>query len=98
MMSFGNRERVTCIAPVVYRRADGEPLCVAYKTTTVNFVAPVFLRDDGYVLGRPKLAGYYPMPRGTELASLQASGDLPSPLPSYRLSLGDYASGYLGPL
>jgi hypothetical protein len=97
-MRFGNEEDVTCIAPVAYRGAEGEPLCVAYKTTTVHFVGPVYLRDDGYVLGMRERTGYYPMPQGTQLAALQASGDLPNPLPRYQLSLGDYAAGYLTPL
>ena len=93
---FGKEEKLHCIVDVPLKGPKDEALCVAYKTTMYAVFAPAYFHDDGYVL---VLKGggndYYPMPTGTELATLQASGSLPSPLPPYHIPPLDYAFGYL---
>lgn len=97
---FGQEEELYCIQDVSHRESGGEPLCLAYKTTTINFLAPVYFRDDGYVLAdktslRTQYGKqYYAMPEGARLHELQASGDLPSPLPAYRIPAEDYFMGF----
>jgi len=97
---FGEEEKVKCIADVTLELTKGEALCVAYKTRTRSFVAPLYMRDDGYVLGvrAAEVGKYYPMPVGGELESLQDAGLLPRPLPSYEISTFQYISGHLVPV
>jgi hypothetical protein len=93
---FGKEEKLHCIVDVPLKGAKDEALCVAYKTTLYAVFAPAYFRDDGYVLAvKGGGDGYYPMPEGAELATLQASGTLPSPLPPYQIPALDYAFGYL---
>jgi len=93
---FGKDEKLHCIADVPLTGPKDEPLCVAYKTTMYALFAPAYFRDDGYVLALKRGGNdYYPMPEGAELATLQASGSLPTPLPPYQIPLLDYAFGYL---
>jgi hypothetical protein len=92
---FGKGEKLSCLAPTAMRDAQGSGLCVAYKTTTYSLFLPLYFSDDGYVLASsPGRRSYYPMPTGSELAELQASGELPSPLPAYSIGAFDYAFGY----
>jgi hypothetical protein len=93
---FGKEEKLTCIVDVPLKGPKDEALCVAYKTTMYALFAPAYFHDDGYVLAL-KGGGneYYPLPRGAELSTLQASGSLPNPLPPYQIPLLDYAFGYL---
>ena len=93
---FGKEEKLHCIADVQLKGAKDEALCVAYKTTLYAVFAPAYFRDDGYVLAiKGSQFEYYPLPEGAELASLQASGALPHPLPPYQIPPLDYAFGYL---
>jgi|GEM_PF-4982885 len=90
---FGRDETTTCITDVTVVGKDHEPLCLAYKTTKVFVGAGVWLTDDGYVLtarGTHGKSGYYPL-TNAEITELQASGDLPSPLPAYSVGLGEWA-------
>jgi hypothetical protein len=93
-MLFGKDETVTCIQKVPVTGSHGEALCLAHKTTKYFFVAGVYVRDDGYVLGvEADPTTYYPLgPERT--AELQESGMLPRPLPPYSVSWFDYAFGY----
>ncbi len=92
---FGREETLTCIVDVPLKDSKDLPLCLGYKTTRVSVFVPIYLKDDGYVLSpKNSLSQYYPLPRGAELASLQASGALPSPLPAYHISAVEYALGY----
>lgn len=93
---FGKEEKLHCLADVQLLGPQQEPLCIAYKTTMYAVLAPAYFRDDGYVLA-VKRAGneYYPMPEGANLAALQASGELPNPLPPYQVPTLDYVFGYL---
>jgi hypothetical protein len=92
---FGKGEKLHCLAPTTMHDADGGGLCVAHKTTTYSLFMPLYFSDDGYVLASsPGRQSYYPMPTGSELAALQASSELPSPLPAYSIGAFDYAFGY----
>jgi hypothetical protein len=93
---FGKEEKLHCIVDVPLKGPKDEELCVAYKTTVYAVFAPAYFHDDGYVLalkGRGK--DYYPMPVGANLATIQASGSLPDPLPPYQIPKLDYVFGYL---
>jgi hypothetical protein len=93
---FGKGEKLTCVSDVGLTITDGQPLCLAYKTTTISLFAPFYFHDDGYVLAvKGGLDDYYQLPAGGELASLQASGALPAPLPAYHIPFIDYAFGYV---
>src|SRR6185295_19227686 len=93
---FGKEEKLHCIVGVPLKGPKDEELCVAYKTTMYAVFAPAYFHDDGYVLALKGGAnGYYPLPEGNGLATLQASGDLPNPLPAYQIPALDYAFGYL---
>jgi hypothetical protein len=93
---FGKEEKLHCIVDVPLKGAKDEPLCIAYKTTMYAVFAPAYFRDDGYVLALERGGNdYYPLPEGAELATLQASGSLPNPLPPYQIPPLDYAFGYL---
>lgn len=93
---FGKEEKLHCIADVKLVGPQQEPLCIAYKTTMYAVLAPAYFRDDGYVLA-VKRAGneYYPIPQGADLTALQASGELPNPLPPYQIPTFDYVFGYI---
>ena len=95
-MMFGRDELVTCITDVELQGAEGEPLCLAYKTTKHALVAPMYLSDDGYVLGvkASKVTKYYPMPEGQELRELQAEGLIPARLPEYEIPVVEYVFGH----
>lgn len=91
---FGREEAITCIVNVPLHDSDGKQFCVAYKTTTFSVLAPVYFRDDGYVLS--SAPGFYrAMPTGTELEGMQQLGVLPKPLPAYHIPIGDYVMGYV---
>jgi hypothetical protein len=92
---FGKDEKLHCLARTPMRDSEGGGLCVAHKTTTYSLFMPLYFSDDGYVLASsPGRESYYPMPTGAELAELQASGELPSPLPAYSVAALDYVFGY----
>lgn len=94
---FGKGEELHCITDVTSFKGAGEKdLCLAYKTTTVSFFVPLYFHDDGYVLAaKPGRDTYYELPEPQELATLQAAGILPSPLPPYAIPLHEYAFGFL---
>jgi hypothetical protein len=92
---FGTVEHTTRLQDVTLTTPDGEALYLGHKTSTVYFILGVYISDDGYVLGlqsNPK--HYVDMPPPNMLADFQSKGQLPAPLPSYRLGVGDYLAGY----
>jgi hypothetical protein len=96
---FGTEEKLHCISDVKLKGDNGTELCLAYKTSSYSFFAPLYLHDDGYVLAvKSRSDTYGELPQGQDLAALQASGLLPSPLPTYTIPLLDYALGYALPL
>ena len=64
--------------------ANGEALFLGYKITFHWFGLPYKLTEDGYVLGVKGSQKYYSLDQPT-MASLQAQGRLPSPLPVYEV-------------
>lgn len=90
---FGTVEEFTCIADVTIRGKDGDALCLAYKTSIEYFVAGVYVKNEGYVLGVKGKKAYYELD-AAEIGAYQAEGELPTPLPAYSLPLGTYAAGY----
>jgi hypothetical protein len=92
---FGLQEEFRCVADVKLSIMEGEPLCLAYKTSTFAFFVPVYFRDDGYVLAvRGSPNDYYPLPEADALREVRSAGMLPDPFPSYSIPLTDYAFGY----
>lgn len=94
-LRFGIDETLHHLENVKLEGPKGEKLFLAHKTAIRFFVAGVYLRDDGYVLG--VVGGddrYAPLPVGAELERLQQAGLLPKPLPKYTLGWFDYAIGY----
>lgn len=94
-LRFGIDETLHHLQDVKLEGPKGEKLFLGHKSAIRFFVAGVYIRDDGYVLGIVGgEKGYYPMPEGAELARLQQLGLLPKPLPEYTLGVIDYAIGY----
>ena len=94
-MLFGTGEDVHAIQDVALKGPGGEPLVLAYKTTTRYFIGGLYVRDDGYVLRPQSDTGrYLQLPKGDELSRFQQQGLLPNPLPPYKLGAFDYANGY----
>ena len=91
---FGNVEDIHFIQDVDVTGSKGEKLYLAYKTSTMFALLPVYITDDGYVLGVSGEDSYYTLTE-KQIADLQGSDLLPKPLPSYGLELMDYAFGYL---
>jgi len=91
-LSFGRQEEVRCIRDVDIHGADGEALCLAYKTTTFHFGAGVYLRDDGYVLKVRAQDRYYPLD-DEAIRAHQSEAALPTPLPAYEIPFADYVWG-----
>jgi hypothetical protein len=93
---FGKGEKLHCITDVEFKGAEEQDLCLAYKTTTISFFVPLYFHDDGYVLAvKARNDTYYELPPQGELATLQAAGILPSPLPPYSIPLHEYGFGFL---
>ncbi|MEJ7733847.1 MAG: hypothetical protein WKG00_32215 [Polyangiaceae bacterium] len=92
-MLFGMRETLVCLQNIEQRSPDGEPLCLAYKTTGYFVVAGVYFRDDGYTLALRSEDRFIDVPPEA-LQALQAEGALPTPLPAYSVPLHEYAFGY----
>jgi hypothetical protein len=88
---FGTIDHIECLTDVELTVNPGEALCLAHKTHTWALILPAYFHDDGYVLRLKGKDLYYPMPPAAEVATLQAQGLLPSPLPAYHTSVLDYA-------
>jgi hypothetical protein len=94
-VAFGKDESIQCIADVKLRGSSGEKLCIAYKTSTIYAGGPVWITDDGYVLGtKTDAKRYYKLPAASEIAALQGDELLPAPLPQYQLSKIEYVQGF----
>jgi hypothetical protein len=76
-------------------RAEDEPLFLGRLIRTQNFIGGYSFEDAGFVLGvKGDSKKFYNMPTGEELARLQRSGFLLSPLPDYQPGFLDYLVGY----
>jgi len=100
-MLFGTSEKLTCVADVGAKGPAGEPLCLAFKTSTVSFVAPLYLRKDGWVLGlresptQEHPTSFFDLPDGPRVAEMQLAGLLPAPFPPFQVATIDYVFGYM---
>ena len=91
MLRFGKEETITCIVDVPVK-AEGNSLCLAYKTTTHWLGGGIWVSNDGYVLKPTSLAGiYYKL----EPAALEGKVEsIPYPLPAYTVPKGTYVMGF----
>ena len=91
---FGKSERINKITDVTIKGANGEDLYLAYKTTSLFIFMGVYMKDDGYVLGvKGSIGTYYPLDE-EQIKKFQASGNLPTPLPSYKIALTEWLWGF----
>jgi hypothetical protein len=91
---FGKSEDLHFIADVPAVGPDGSDLVLSDKTTTMWVFAPIYMSDDGYVLQpRGDSEKYYSL-KPELVTALQATGELPNPLPPYQISWLDYYMGY----
>jgi tetratricopeptide (TPR) repeat protein len=95
-LTFGTGEHLVSIQDVDIKGQNGEAVFLGYKYSLHFFLMPYSVSDDGYILG-VKGAGnrYYPLD-AARIAAYQARGQLPSPLPPYRLTAFEYVIGYSG--
>ena len=91
---FGTQEHLRQIQDVEVKGPKGEALYLGHKYSFHSFIAPYRITDDGYILGVRGEQRYYRLDDAT-IKSMQARGQLPTPLPPYQLSLLDYAMGHL---
>lgn len=95
LFTFGNSEQLNYIMPTNILD-EGRPLSLGYKTTRLNVLFPVWVTANGYVLfSGINAQQYYPL-SAADIASYQASGLLPRPMPSLGLSLLDIIWGFSG--
>lgn len=91
---IGKDERVKKIQDLEVKGPIGEELFLAYKTTSQFLFFGLYLSDDGYVLGiKGQYGRYYPL-SSKQINDLQEAGQLPSPLPAYKIPWTDYLIGY----
>jgi tetratricopeptide (TPR) repeat protein len=90
---FGTQEYLRQIQDVDVKSAKGEALYLGHKYSFHSFILPYRMTDDGYILGIRGQQSYYPLD-GTTAKSMQSRGQLPAPLPTYQLSVLDYAMGH----
>jgi len=92
-LRFGKQETLKCIVDVDVKGASGEPLCLAFKTTTYWVGGGVYMGDDGYVLkSRGSSDTYYPLVQRDAVEG-RVEG-LPHPLPPYSVPFIEYFGGY----
>jgi tetratricopeptide (TPR) repeat protein len=90
---FGAQEYLHHIQDVEVTGPKGEQLYLGYKYSFHSFILPYRLTDDGYVLGIRGQHSYFRLDE-SNIKSMQARGQLPSPLPPYQLSAIDYLMGH----
>jgi hypothetical protein len=73
----------------------GESIYLRYKLKVYSVFAPIYMTDDGYVIGfADDTTRYIPL-TAEKIAALQRQRQLPTPLPLYALTWGDWLYGYL---
>jgi len=90
---FGTQEHLRQIQDVDVTGPKGEPLYLGHKYSFHSFILPYTLTDDGYILGIRGEQSYFRLD-DANIKSMQARGQLPTPLPPYQLSVLDYAMGH----
>jgi len=94
-------EKIVYLQPVDVRGNGGELLYLGYKTSTFGVAIrhvslPVYLRDDGYVLGVTGSEKQYYRLTADNAVKLQKDQSLPTPLPRYAISFWSYLSAFSG--
>ena len=92
-LHFGTQEYLRPIQDVEAKGPKGETLYLGHKYSFHSFILPYRLTDDGYVLGVRGEQRYFRID-DANIKSLQARGQLPTPLPPYQFSVLDYAMGH----
>ncbi|HEY4918468.1 MAG TPA: tetratricopeptide repeat protein [Xanthobacteraceae bacterium] len=92
---FGSQEYLRSIQDVTITGQNGEALYLGFKYSFHCFIAPYSVSDDGYILGIKGESKRYYRLDPARIASYQARGQLPTPLPRYELSAFDYAFGHM---
>ena len=90
---FGTQEYLRRIDDVEVKGPKGEALYLGHKYSFHSFILPYRMTDDGYILGIRGEQSYFRLD-DANIKSMQARGQLPSPLPPYQLSMLDYAMGH----
>jgi hypothetical protein len=93
---FGSKETIRVIMVTSIKGENGVPINLGRRLVLKAFLLPYNIEDGGFVLvaaDDPKK--FLPMPTGARLATLQANGFLPKPLPPFRLKMSDYIAGYV---
>lgn len=93
-MMFGTQDDLSCIVDIPLTGPNSEALCLGFRVSMHFFVGGIYTKDEGYILKIKAEKAYYPMPAGDDLAQLQASSMIPTPLPSYSVPVWDYLFGY----
>jgi tetratricopeptide (TPR) repeat protein len=93
-VSFGQQDYLNKLQDIDVKGADGAALYLGYKHSIHSFIAPYMVSDDGYILGVVGQNRYIKLDAAM-IASMQARGQLPKPLPPYELSIWDYIFGNL---
>ncbi len=94
MLRFGKSEQIERLAPVALPGPAGESLYLGHKVTTQWFLAGIYLKDDGYVLGVEGQSKTYYALKADKMALAQKAGLLPNPLPAYSIHPLQYLFGY----
>ena len=92
-ISFGTQEYLRNIQDIEAKGPKDEALYLGHKYSFHSFILPYRMSDDGYILGIRGEQSYFRLD-DANIKSMQARGQLPSPLPSYALSVLDYAMGH----
>lgn len=94
-MYFGDQDYVRLIQDIPLKGPNGEALFLGYRYRMSFFVAGLYVKDEGYVLGvKGNSERFFRMPDAIYITKWQSEGLLPKPFPPYRLNAFDYLIGY----
>ena len=79
---FGTQEYLRNIQDIEAKGPKDEALYLGHKYSFHSFILPYRMTDDGYILGIRGEQSYFRLD-DANIKSMQARGQLPSPLPSY---------------
>ena len=91
---FGADEHLVALQDIDLKGPKGEALYLGHKYAYHAFILPYRVTDDGYVLGIKGERSYFKLDEA-RIKSLQAGGQLPTPLPPYELSWTTLAFGHM---
>ena len=95
-MHFGQSDEMVCLVDMPSVGPEGEELCLAAHNAYYALIGGLYSTSELVIAAKSAdvYDAYYPLPTGNDLSSLQASGVLPDPLPTYDRPISDYISGY----